>query len=144
MPVFDAGLAVLAAVQVPDLTVVLGAFAPWDMPGGTLAFVIGQVVAGGPAQDEPQLMSAQFPEPGSAGESPVEDVDHPPLPPLGALREQGCGLLPAVAGQLAPAGPPAHGGQGGRPLHTGHHQEVHGCRRPSRASVPAGYLLVKL
>ena len=46
---------------------VLGTFAAGDLQGRTLTLSVSQVVAGGPAHDEPQLVSAQFPEPGRAG-----------------------------------------------------------------------------
>ena len=64
-------------------------------------------------------------------------MDHPPLPPLGALGEERGGLIPPVAGQRTTAGPPAHGRQGGRSLHPGGHdgeppQARHEHRRPSR------------
>ena len=63
----DAGFAVLPAVQVPDQPMLLGGFAPGDLPIGTLALGENQVVVGGPADDEPQLVFAQFLEPGSSG-----------------------------------------------------------------------------
>ena len=76
----DAGFAILASVQVPDLAVVLGAFATGDLPGGALTPGIGQVIAGGPAHDEAHLVFGQFLEPGCASEAPVEDMDHASLP----------------------------------------------------------------
>lgn len=95
----DPGLAILPAVQVPNLTVILGAFAPGDLPGGTLTLGVYQVVSGGPADDEPRLVSAEFAQPGSAGIALVADMDHPLLPPLDALGKQLGRLPPAMAGQ---------------------------------------------
>lgn len=74
---YYAGFAILPAVQVPDQPMVLGGFAPGDLPRGTSALGVDQVVSGGPADDEPQLVFAQFLEPGGAGVDPVEDVDQP-------------------------------------------------------------------
>ena len=68
-------------LQVPDLPVVLGAFAPGDLPSGTLALGVGQP-AGGPAHDEPQPVPAQLPEPGRSIPGALFDAVCSRRPPI--------------------------------------------------------------
>ena len=72
-----AGCAVLSAVVVLGHAVVLGAFAPGDLPGETFpAWGSHQAMTGRPAHNEAESMLGQFLKEGNAGVAPIKEVDH--------------------------------------------------------------------
>src|SRR5712691_3675973 len=121
----DAGPHPHMAASSPDRALLPAALAPGDFPGGaSIALGIHQLILFLPAQHEAQLEGNEQPQPETAREATIKDMQNLSSKLRRALEKQFAVLIAFVGGMRTTTGPPLHGGQcGGIARLTTSHQD---------------------